>query len=45
MECSKGLTDEQIVTEMSKPDMGKCNGCPNLKYEDGMLICKERKEG
>lgn len=37
--CIKGMSQEEIFMELTKDDMGKCAGCPNLTYSHGMMTC------
>ncbi len=40
-DCLKNLSKEQIIQEFAKDDdLGKCNQCDNLEYNNGMITCK-----
>lgn len=38
-ECIKGMSQEQIFTELTKDDLGKCQGCEKLTYNCGIMTC------
>lgn len=37
--CIRGMSQSEVFMELTKEDMGKCNGCPNLTYSHGMMTC------
>lgn len=45
-QCKKNLSQEEILMELTKDDLGECNSCPNLTYQNGLLTCSicENKE-
>lgn len=38
-QCKRGMNKEEVFTELTKDNMGKCNGCDNLVYQDGIMTC------
>lgn len=39
--CRKNLDPSEIIMEFGRDDdMGECNSCPNLKYNNGMMTCE-----
>lgn len=40
-ECKKNLSKDEIIMEFGKDDdLGKCAGCDNLMYKNGIITCK-----
>lgn len=40
-DCLKNLSKDQIILEFAKnDDLGKCNKCDNLEYNNGIMCCK-----
>ena len=37
--CIRGMTQFQAYLELTKDDMGKCYGCTNLIYSNGVITC------
>lgn len=39
--CRKKLELDEIIMEFGRDDdMGECNKCPYLKYNNGMMTCE-----
>ena len=49
-DCKNNYTEDTFMESFGKDenDMKKCNGCPNMNYDGGLLICEKfgnKKEG
>lgn len=38
-QCIKGMNQEEIFMELTKDDLGKCQGCEKLVYNCGIMSC------